>query len=51
MHAGFKVGGSGDNGGDANARIEMRLIRGRTYYLRVRLYYAQATGQGAVMLW
>jgi len=45
------LAGNDDSGGDTNARIVMRLIRGRAYYLRVRLYYDQATGQGAVRLW
>jgi len=43
--------GDDDSGTNFNARIEMRLVRGRTYYLRLRLYSAWATGQGAVMLW
>lgn len=45
------IAGNDDSGSDRNATIEMRLLRGRTYYLRVRLYYALATGHGAVMLW
>jgi len=45
------LSGDDDSGTNFNARIEMRLIRGRTYYLRLRLYYAHATGKGTVMLW
>lgn len=45
------IAGDDDSGTNFNARIEIRLMRGRTYYLRLRLYYAHATGQGAVMLW
>ncbi len=43
--------GNDDSGSDLNAQIHLRLISGRTYYLRVRLYYSDASGQGAVMLW
>lgn len=45
------IAGNDDSGSDLNAQIETRLLRSRTYYLRVRLYYAQAKGHGAVMLW
>ncbi len=45
------LSGDDDSGTNFNARIEIRLMRGRTYYLRLRLYYAHATGQGAIMLW
>ena len=45
------LAGDDDSGTSLNARIEIRLRRGHTYYLRLRLYYARATGQGAVMLW
>lgn len=45
------LAGDDDSGTDFNARIENRLMHDRTYYLRLRLYYAHATGQGAVMLW
>ncbi len=45
------LSGDDDSGTNFNARIETRLIRGRTYYLRLRLYYTHGTGQGAVMLW
>lgn len=45
------VAGDDDSGFDRNARIVSRLIQGRTYYLRLRLYAAQASGKGAVILW
>lgn len=45
------LSGDDDSGTGFNARIETRLLNSRTYYLRLRLYYAHATGQGAVMLW
>ncbi len=40
-----------DSGTDYNAKIVQRLMAGKTYILRIRLYYAQATGETAVMLW
>lgn len=45
------IAGDDDSGTNFNSRIEIRLMRDRTYYLRLRLYFAHATGQGAVMLW
>lgn len=43
--------GDDDSGFQRNARITIRLVKGRTYYLRLRLYSANATGKGAVILW
>ncbi|MCB1786983.1 MAG: hypothetical protein H6953_05695 [Chromatiaceae bacterium] len=40
-----------DSGTDYNAKIEQRLMKGKSYILRIRLYYAQASGEAAVMLW
>ena len=40
-----------DSGTDYNAKIVQRLLKGKTYVLRIRLYYANATGESAVMLW
>ncbi len=40
-----------DSGTDYNAEIEYRLLSGRTYIVRVRLYYASGTGETAVMMW
>ena len=40
-----------DSGTDFNAKIEQRLMSGKRYILRIRLYYANATGEAAVMLW
>jgi hypothetical protein len=45
------LSGDDDSGTNLNARIEIRILHTRTYYLRLRLYSAQVTGQGAVMLW
>jgi hypothetical protein len=45
------LAGDDDSGTKYNSKIENRLINGRTYYLRLRLYYSNGTGQGGVMLW
>lgn len=44
------LAGDDDSGTEFNAMIENRLLHGRTYYLRLRLYYDKS-GHGAVMLW
>jgi hypothetical protein len=43
--------GDDDSGEGRNAYIRTKLIAGRTYILRIRLYYANRTGETAVMLW
>lgn len=43
--------GDDDSGFDRNAKITARLMKGHTYYLRLRLYYASGSGKGAVILW
>lgn len=43
--------GDDDSGEERNAYIRARLYKGRKYVLRVRLYYAAAAGDTAVMLW
>ncbi|MGD2083184.1 MAG: M12 family metallopeptidase [Chromatiales bacterium] len=43
--------GDDDSGTDLNARIVARLMRGRTYILRIRLYFAEQSGEGALMMW
>ena len=40
-----------DSGVDRNAYIKVKLRAGRKYVLRVRLHYAHAAGQTAVMIW
>jgi hypothetical protein len=45
------VAGDDDSGWSRNARLELRLYAGRTYALRIRLYYQWASGETAVMLW
>ncbi|MCC9601348.1 M12 family metallopeptidase [Stieleria sp. JC731] len=45
------VAGDDDSGTDLNAKITTRLVRGRKYVLRIRLYLNWSTGDTAVMLW
>lgn len=45
------VKGDDDSGFDRNARFSVRLIKGRKYKLRIRLYYDWAEGDTAVMMW
>lgn len=40
-----------DSGWSRNASLNVRLVRGRTYVLRLRLYSSQASGEFAVMFW
>ena len=40
-----------DSGTVANSKIQMRLIKGREYVIRVRLYYAEAEESGSLMLY
>lgn len=40
-----------DSGEDYNANIEMKLVKGRNYVLRIRLYYSNRFGETAVMMW
>jgi hypothetical protein len=43
--------GDDDSGTAFNSKIKARLIKGRKYVLRVRLYYAELSGEGALMMW
>jgi hypothetical protein len=43
--------GDDDSGEDRNATLQLKLFQGREYVLRVRLYFSQASGETAVMLW
>lgn len=45
------IAGDDDSGFALNAKITQRLFPGRTYYLRLRLYYAEAQGEGALMMY
>ena len=45
------LSGDDDSGTDYNAKIVYKLLQGRTYILRVRLYFASGSGNTAVMVW
>ena len=45
------VKGDDDSGFNRNARFKVRLIKGRKYLLRTRLYYNWAEGDTVVMMW
>jgi hypothetical protein len=45
------VDGDDDSGTNRNARISTRLVAGRRYVLRIRLYTNYDSGDVAVMLW
>jgi hypothetical protein len=40
-----------DSGSDLNANFKLRLIAGRTYILRIRLYWQHRAGDLGVMVW
>jgi len=44
------VAADDDSGEDRNARIRHKLFKGRTYRVRLRLYYPGQTGQTSLML-
>ena len=44
------VAGDDDSGTSLNAKLEVRLLRGRKYVLRVRLYLNWASGESAVLM-
>lgn len=39
-----------DSGTDFNAQLSHRLLKGRSYVVRARLYYARARGEGSIMM-
>lgn len=43
--------GDDDSGFNRNASFSVRLVKGRTYKLRIRLYYNWAEGDTVVMFW
>ena len=45
------VDGDDDSGTDRNAEIRTRLVSGRRYVLRIRLYSSFDSGEFAVMMW
>ncbi len=44
------MSGDDDSGTENNSKIYLRLIKGRKYIIRIRLYYAEAEGAGSVMI-
>ena len=45
------LAGDDDSGEDRNSQLDVRLLAGRRYLLRIRLYWADASGRTAVMMW
>jgi hypothetical protein len=45
------IKGDDDSGTDSNAKLTQKLVKGRRYRLKVRLYWAGESGQTAVMYW
>lgn len=45
------IAGDDDSGFSRNALIRVRLIDGRRFRLKIRLYYATASGHPSVMVW
>lgn len=43
--------GDDDSGFDRNASFTTRLFQGRTYYLRIRLYFQHRRGNFGVLMW
>ncbi len=43
--------GDDDSGFNRNARLDVRLVKGRKYKLSIRLYYSWAEGNVVTMLW
>ena len=44
------LSGDDDGGEDFNAKIKIRLIKGRRYILRARLYFSWDNGKSAVIV-
>jgi hypothetical protein len=45
------LAGDDDSGTNFNSKIDTRLIKGREYVIRIRLYYAEREGNGSVMVY
>lgn len=45
------LGGDDDGGTGLNARLRMRLLAGRRYVVRLRLYWSGGSGDTAIMYW
>lgn len=46
-----QVAGDDDSGVDRNARLSWRMIKGKTYRIGVRLYFADSADETALMVW
>lgn len=46
-----QIAGADDSGTDLNAKVSMRLLKGRSYQVGVRLYYADATLETSLLVW
>ena len=46
-----QIAGNDDSGTDLNARVTMRLQKGRKYQVGVRLYYADAALETSLLVW
>jgi hypothetical protein len=45
------LSGDDDSGTDYNSKIEYRLIKGREYIIRIRMFYSDREGTGSVMVY
>lgn len=45
------LAGDDDSGTDTNARLSIKLFKGRRYVVRMRLYWAGSSGNTAIMHW
>ncbi|WP_136667958.1 M12 family metallopeptidase [Flavobacterium sp. H122] len=45
------LAGDDDSGTDLNSKIYLRLIKGREYIIRLRLFYAEDEGSGSLMVY
>ena len=45
------LAGNDDSGQDLNSSLRVKLMKGRRYTLRLRLYWSDETGNTAVMMW
>ena len=46
-----QIAGADDSGTDLNAKVSMRLQKGRNYQVGVRLYYADAALETSLLVW
>lgn len=45
------ISGDDDGGTDENASLRVRLLKDRSYVVRIRLYYRYASGDTLLMMW